>query len=126
MSSRRPVAVRYEFARPDFLDVLNKLDIMLNGDGKADDNRQCKYRIEPTGDEIIIARDPDKIRDVIGTIDAVPGMEGPRRFLLYLYFRALAPAIDRTLESYIVKRSPPLPQDRMPEQSTKEKPRVGA
>ena len=126
MNSRRPVAVSYEFARPDFLDVLNKIDIMLNGDDKADDNRQCKYRIELTGDEIVIARDPDKIRDVIGTIDAVPGMEGPRRFRLYLYLRALAPAIDRTLESYIVKRSPPLPQDKMPEQSAKKRASVGA
>ena len=119
MSPRRPVAVSYEFARPDFLDVLNELNIMLNGDGKDDDNRQCRYRIELTGDEIIIARDPDKIRGVIGTIDAVPGMEGPRRFRLDLYFRALAPAIDKTLGRYIVKRSPPLPQDKMPEQSAK-------
>jgi len=126
MRPRRPVAVSYEFARSDFLDVLNELNIILNSDDKADDNRQYKYRIEPTGDEIIIARDPDKIRGVIGTIDAVPGMEGPRRFRLDLYSEVLAPSIDRTLGRYIVKRSPPLPQDKMPEQSTKEKSRVGA
>ena len=123
---KREIVVRYELDVRNCAKVVAALDTLLN---RGERNR---FAFVPTGHEMLIVRHPKELRGVLGIIDGLPGQymrlskQESRHFVFDLYHGIMAKHTDEVLKDYIVKRSPPLPQDKMPEQSAKKKPRVGA